>query len=234
MKFTINHDLLAQARIALSTRPNLYWVVGGAGSGKTTICQALSAKFDLQIYDMDAHIYGAYHGRFSQARHPINNAWSSTPNGLAWLLAMTWDEFDNFNRAALPEYLDLLVEDLETVAPKHSLLIDGGIFHPALLTQVLAPRQIVGLTFPEQGSAEIWQQNGDRQAIKEAIYQLQEPEHAWKKFLNFDKRITHTILMECQAHDISLCSRDETNTVAAFAEMVARALGIRSGSNGID
>ena len=227
MKFTINNDLLAQSRDALSTRPNLYWVIGGAGSGKTTICQTLSARFDIPVYDMDTHIYGTYHSRFSRARHPANKAWSTSPNGLAWLLEMSWDEFDNFNRAALPEYLDLLVEDLASVAPNSSLLVDGGLYHPALLAQVLAPHQIVGLTFPEQLSGEIWQKNGARQAMKEAIYHLQEPEKAWQKFLAFDRRITHTILMECQAHNISLCSRNEIDPVAAFSERIAQALGIR-------
>ncbi len=58
MPFIINHDLLTRSRAALFRRDRLYWVVGGAGSGKTTICEALSAKFELPVYDMDAHIYG--------------------------------------------------------------------------------------------------------------------------------------------------------------------------------
>jgi shikimate kinase len=44
---------------------DLYWILGGAGSGKTSICQHLSTQFGLPVYDMDAHIYGTYHSRFS-------------------------------------------------------------------------------------------------------------------------------------------------------------------------
>lgn len=61
MPFILNHDLLTQSRAALGRRDRLYWVVGGAGSSKTTTCRALSAKFELPVHDMDAHIYGAYH-----------------------------------------------------------------------------------------------------------------------------------------------------------------------------
>lgn len=117
MEFVINNDLLAQSRESLFKRDRLYWVVGGAGSGKTTICQALSVRFNVPVYDMDASIYGAYHGRFERERHPVNKAWSSSENGLAWLLDMSWDEFNNFNQAALPEYLDLLAEDIKALDP---------------------------------------------------------------------------------------------------------------------
>src|SRR5512139_217497 len=115
MYFTIDHQLLTQARASLSERKRLYWIVGGAGSGKTSVCQFLSTQFGLLVYDMDAHIYGDYHGRFTEERHPVNWAWSTAENGLAWLLDMSWEEFDGFNQAALPEYLDLLASDLQAI-----------------------------------------------------------------------------------------------------------------------
>lgn len=227
MHFILNNDLLTQARLSLGRRHRLYWVVGGAGAGKTTICRLLSARFDIPIYDMDAHIYGTYHGRFTRERHPANKTWSEARNGLAWLLAMSWDEFDNFNQAALLEYLDLLAEDLASTESDASVLVDGGICNPALLAQVIPARQIVCLSIPERSSAEIWQGTGDRDSMKEAVYQLPEPEEAWRKFLEFDDRITQTILKECQENDIPVCSRGETESVDEISERVARVLGIR-------
>lgn len=226
MRFTVNHHLLTQAQEALSPRKRVYWVVGGAGSGKTTICQFLSARFAIPVYDMDAHIYGTYHSRFRQDRHPVNAAWSTAPDGLAWLLDMSWDEFDSFNRAALPEYLDLLAEDLTASEPNASVLIDGGICNPALVAQVISPRQIVGLAVPTRSSAEIWQEKGERRSMKDMIYQLPKPDEAWQNFLEFDQRITDTILQECHANNITVCSRGERETVAQFAKRVAHVLGI--------
>ena len=66
MKFTVNKTLLAQARESLQQKKKLYWIVGGAGSGKTTICKVLSEQFNIPIYDMDTHIYGSYHSRFTE------------------------------------------------------------------------------------------------------------------------------------------------------------------------
>ncbi len=227
MPFIINNDLLTHSHATLFRRDRLYWIVGGAGSGKTTICEALAAKFELPVYDMDAHIYGAYHGRFTQERHPVNKAWSSARDGLAWLLGMSWDEFDSFNQAALPEYLDLLAEDLEATKPNASILIDGGICNPAILAQAISAPQIVCLATSERSSAEIWNETDERKGMKEAVYQLTKPEDAWRKFLEFDGLITRTILKECQENDIAVCPRGETESVDEFAERVAHVLGIR-------
>ena len=229
MPFIINNDLLTHSHAALFRRDRLYWIVGGAGSGKTTICQVLSAKFKLPVYDMDAHIYGTYHGRFTQERHPVNKAWSSARDGLAWLLDMSWDEFDSFNQAALPEYLDLLAEDLEATKPNACILIDGGICNPALLAHAISTPQIVCLARPEQSSAEIWNESDERKGMKEAVYQLAKPEEAWRKFLEFDDLITRTILKESRENNISVCERGETESVDEFSEKVAHILGIRQG-----
>ena len=228
MPFIINHDLLTQSRTALSKRDRLYWVVGGAGSGKSTICRALSAQFNIPVYDMDANIYETYHGRFTQERHPVNRTWSMAPDGLAWLLDMSWAEFASFSQAALPEYLDLLAEDLDATEPAASILIDGGICNPAIIAQVISPHQVVCLAAPEQTSAKIWQATDERNSMKEVIYQLPKPEEAWRKFLEFDHLITQTILEECQENNISVCSRCETESVDEFSARVAHILGIRS------
>ena len=228
MRFTVDTDLLAAARRVLAARERLYWIVGGAGSGKTTICQNLSARFNLPVYDMDAHIYGVYHSRFTPERHPVNTAWAGAENGLAWLLAMSWDEFDSFNRAALAEYVDLLAEDLAAQPRDASLLVDGGICNPALLAQVIPPRQIAGLAVPGLSSIAIWEGGAERAAMQEMVVQLPAGEDAWRTFLAFDARITATIAAECHAAGIPICTRSAAEPVADVADRVARVLGLQS------
>jgi hypothetical protein len=225
MQFSVNHDLLLQARAHLARRERLYWLVGGAGAGKTRICAELSKQLGLPIYDMDAHIYGLYHGRFT-AHHPVNRAWAAAPNGLAWLLSMTWEEFDQFNQAALPEYLDLLASDLDDPAYARGVLIDGGVCNPALLAQAIPPAQIVCLAAPELSSEQIWQGDGERGEMKTFIDQLPEPEEMWRKFLAFDARITETILQESRASGLPICARSTGETAETVAVRVRRALGI--------
>ena len=89
MQFSIDHSLLTKAHAKLTGYKKLYWILGGSGSGKSTISQALSAQYDIPIYDMDAHIYGSYHERYTDKKHPVNKAWANAENGLAWLLDMS-------------------------------------------------------------------------------------------------------------------------------------------------
>jgi hypothetical protein len=225
MQFEINFDLLTRASAILGQRERLTWLVGGAGAGKTRISSLLAAQLGLPVYDMDAHIYGAYHDRFT-TRHPVNRAWAAAPNGLAWLLGMSWEEFNQFNQAALPEYLDLLAADLDDPAYARGVLIDGGVCNPALLAQAVPPAQIVCLTAPELSSEQIWQADGERGEMKALIDQLPQPEEMWRKFLVFDARITATILQESRASGIPICARSAGETVAAFVARVSQALGI--------
>ena len=224
MKFTINIDLLLQSRESLSGRKNLYWIVGGSGSGKTTICNALSEKLDIPIYDMDAHIYGDYHGRFTEETHPINKAWVNAENSLAWLLNMTWEEFNAFNQAALPEYLHLLSEDMEKRSSNRPILIDGGISNPALLAEAISPQQIICLARPGHTSAEVWTESEERRSMQDFVFQLPEPEKAWHNFLEFDKMITITMSKEAQEKNIVVLPRKEKDSVSKFAKEVAQAL----------
>jgi len=227
MRFQVNRALVKRARDALSPHKRLFWVIGGAGSGKTTTCRVLSASYTMPVYDMDARIYGTYHSRFARERHPVNWEWSTSGNGLAWLLALTWDSFECFNRAALPEYLDLLAEDIGSGDADGGLMVDGGISNPALLAQMVPVGQVVCLARPECAGASVWEGSGERREMKEAILRLAEPEQAWRQFLAFDEKITQAILKECQDSGIPICRRADGTTPGQFAEHVASKLGLR-------
>lgn len=224
--FTIDVTLLQQVQKALNQLKQAYWVVGGAGSGKTTICQALAKTYGLTLYDMDAHIYGTYHGRFSPTRHPVNSQWAAAPNGLAWLLDMSWAQFKSFNQAAVPEYLDLLAEDLAALPPHTPVLIDGGIVHTAVAAQAFPARQMVCLVRPGRSSAEIWSETEERLGMKAMIDQMPNPVTTWQKFLAFDEQITQTIVQESRTANIAICSRAESDSVAELARRVADALDL--------
>lgn len=230
MRFQPNPQLIERARTALGSRNNVYWIVGGAGSGKSTVCRELASRLCLPLYDMDAFIYGAYHPRFDE-RHPVNREWLRAENGLAWLLGLSWEEFDQFNRAALPEYLDLLAEDLNSGDYPGAVLIDGGICTPALLAQAVPSVHMVCLAAAGASSAVVWQADEERLEMKDFILQLPDGAVLWEKFITFDQRITTTILTESSAAGIPVCTRAAGETVAEFARRVQVALRLPDGAD---
>ena len=220
--------MLSQAAQVLSNRNNLFWIVGGAGAGKSTICSILSKRFGIPVYDMDAHIYGVYHKRFTKGRHSTNFKWSNSPNSLEWLLKMSWEEFNSFNQSALVEYLDLFAEDVQANHTQPPLLIDGGICNPGLLSQAFPSNQIVCLSRPHHSSLEIWEENEERRGMKTLIDKLEKPEEAWRTFLEFDTKITQTILDECSASKIMICARGQNESPDEFSDKVAEKLNLEN------
>jgi ABC-type dipeptide/oligopeptide/nickel transport system ATPase component len=225
MRFKINTSLLKEAESFFANRKNIYWLLGGSGAGKSTICQTLAKKFDLPLYDMDAQIYGTYHERFSEMRHPVNTTWSNAENGMAWLLGLDWEAFNNFHQAALPEYLDLLVEDLTSRNPDTLIIIDGGVWHPALLAQALPTEQIVCLA-TEESSRDVWEGNKERHTMKEMFAYFPDPDTSWQKFLEFDKRISTTVENEARQMAVPLLKRTKKESVEKLTARVIQTLGL--------
>ena len=85
--FAVDIELIDRAGEVLSVHPYVYWILGGAGSGKSTICAELSRACTIPVYDMDEHIYGASFSRYRPERHPANTAWAAAEDGMQWLLA---------------------------------------------------------------------------------------------------------------------------------------------------
>jgi adenylate kinase family enzyme len=224
--FAVDIELIDRAGKVLSVHPYVYWVLGGAGSGKSTICAELSGMFSIPVYDMDEHIYGAYFARYRAEQHPANTAWAAARDGMQWLLDMSWDEFDAYNRAAAAEYLDLFSDDLAQMGPEKRVLVDGGLYHPELLSRVMPRERIVSLVAPHLDSTAVWTGTDERLAMKEMIGRLDDPERAWRTFLEFDANMTGTISNQAEAHGSPVVSRSPSDKVSVVAARVAAALGL--------
>ena len=221
-------NLEAITREILATRPRLYFLIGGSCTGKTTLTQAFATQQGLPVIDMDAHIYGDYHARFTAEAHPSNYAWSKAENGLAWLLAKSWPEFDQFNAESNAEYLTLLAEDLLAYDPQKPLLVDGGFSKPGVLAQFVPVAQIICLALPQGVSGRIWDTATERRPMKEMVQQLAYPPDAWDRFLAFDAQISQTMVAESEQQGIRVLTRVESSTVAELVEQIADYWGIAS------
>ncbi len=225
MRFRVNEDLLPRARQVLSGRGKLYWIIGGACAGKSTVCRAISAMSGVRIYDVDAHIFEDYPNRCTAERHPALKAWFSAPHPFAWMLGLSEQEFQEFNWASTAEYLDLIADEVAAIPPGEGMLIDGGISSAAVLARVVPSKQVVCLATSEATSVRTWEESADRAFMKEMVYQLPDPENAWQKFLRFDTLITRSLLDECRANGIRVIGRDENTAADEYARVIAEALG---------
>jgi hypothetical protein len=214
---SLNDTLLAKSRAVLATRPNLFWLIGGSGSGKSTISRALGAQTGIPVYDMDAAVFGRF--RFDPFRHPATTAWFTAANPLHWMLSQPWAEFDALYRAANAETLDLLADDLAG-RPDEPLLIDGGITHPCVLTQVIPAARIICLERDEAQRAAEWHTSPTRTPMRDEILALPDGAALWRRFLEYDRQMTETIGRESRACGIQILRWGEGDTVEQVGERV--------------
>ena len=213
--------LLEEARVTLIDRKHLRWFIGGSGSGKSTISRAIGAQRGIAVYDMDEAVFGRF--RFDPARHPATTAWFTAANPLHWMLSQPWPEFDALYRTANGEYLDLLAEDLAG-RPDEPLLIDGGITHPTVLTQVIPAARVICLERDEAQRAGEWDTAPGRTPMRDEILALPDGAALWRRFQEYDRRMTATLGRESRECGIQIVRWEESDTVEQVSERVLRLL----------
>lgn len=230
--FAVNQALLNKARAILSQHPQIYWIIGGSCTGKSTVARAICRTGNATLYDMDEQAFGHYMSRYRMERHPASKTWFSAENPLAWSLSLSWETFDALYKTANSEYLDLMADDLARSEREYPLLVDGGITHPSILAQAIPPENIVCIEMPETERVRIWETSQERAEMREWIHQLPDPDRMWRKFLLFDKNITHTIGLESRENHIRRSFRDGECSINELAGEVAKGFGLGEASKG--
>lgn len=219
-----NQQFIDKARTRLQGRPSIYWLIGSSCSGKSTIARALAEQTGIAVYDMDERVFGGY--RFQPHRHPATTAWFTADNPLAFMLSLSWEEFDSLYRAANAEYLDLLADDL-AINDGQSYIIDGGMTHPLLLAQALPASQIVCLAAPDELRSRIWETAADRAPMRDSVLALPDGPAMWRKFLWFDEMMAATLTRDSLVGGIKVVERTRLATPAETTAMVLDQFGIK-------
>jgi hypothetical protein len=224
--FEVDRALVREAAVRLAAARGLRWVIGGACSGKSTVCQAISRRTGVPVYDMDEHVYGRYMGRYTASRHPASTAWFKRGDGLGWVLSLSWEVFDGLNRATNGEFLDLVAEDVSERYGDRPLLVDGGITHPSVLAAAVDPSRIVCLAVDDAESRRIWEEDESRAGMRGAVERLPGVGDGWATFLTFNERMSATIEREAREEGIIVLARARGASVEESSRAVMRAWGL--------
>jgi hypothetical protein len=224
--FEVDRALVREAAQTLAAARGLRWVIGGACSGKSSVCQTISRWTGVPVFDMDEHIYGPYLSRYSSSRHPASSAWFRRRDGLAWVLSLPWETFDDLNRATNAEFLDLVARDVAERYGDRPVLVDGGITHPSVLAAAVDPARIACLAVDDAESRRIWEKDEARLGMRRAVERLPGGAERWATFLTFNERMSATIEREAREQGVAVFARTAGVSVEELSEAVMGALGI--------
>ena len=229
--FEVDRALIRDAAVSLAAARGLRWVIGGACTGKSSVCQTISRWTGVPVYDMDEHVYGHYLSRYSPSRHPASSAWFKRRDGLAWVLSLPWETFDDLNRATNAEFLDLAARDVAERYGDRPVLVDGGITHPSVLAAVVDPARIACLAVDDAESRRIWEEDEARSGMRGAVERLPEGGDRWATFLTFNERMSATIEREAREQGVAVFARTPDVSVEELSGAVMGALGLERGDD---
>jgi hypothetical protein len=224
--FPADRSLAEAARVALRDGTGLRFVVGAAGTGKTTVCAAIGERYRIDVLDMDARIYGAWHGRFDPVRHPASHAWAAAADPLAWQLALAPDAYLGFQAASTVEALDLLAAELCHGDPGRTVLVDGGFGSVAALASIVPADRIACLALPDAEQARVWTATEERRAFLDMVAGVAAVTDPAGRFLELDDHLARAMAREAIAAGVPVLDRRPGDGIGPFAERVARALGL--------
>jgi hypothetical protein len=222
----VDEALLAEARQVLADHAALRFVLGGAGTGKSTVCAELADQYGIEVFDMDAHLYGSWHGRFDPARHPANHAWSTAADPLAWQVAQEAPGFLAFHEAATAEALDLFADLLGGAGPPRPLLVDGGFGSVAIVARAVPASAVVCLALPPDLAATVWTGDEDRRAFLDLVAGIADVEDPVGRFLALDSAMSDRMTADARAAGVHVIERPRGEPVGVTAARVAEALGL--------
>jgi len=224
--FEVDRALVLEAAQRLESARGLRWVIGGACSGKSSVCRTVSRWTGVPVYDMDEQVYGRFLSRYSSSRHPASTAWLKRSDGLAWVLSLPWEAFDALNRATNAEFLDLMSRDLSERFGDRSVLVDGGITHPSVLAAAVDRSRIACLTAAPSESRRIWEEDEARAEMRRAVERLPGDADRWATFLAFDARMSATIDREAREQGVAVVERTDGVSVEELSRTVMRRLDL--------
>ena len=139
------------------------------------------------------------------------------------MLSQPWPAFDALYAAANAETLDLLADDLAG-RPDAPLLIDGGITHPSVLTQVIPAARLLCLERDEAQRAGEWHTSPSRTPMRDEILALPDGAALWQRFQEYDRQMTATLSRESRMCGIQILRWGANDTVEQVVEQVLRLL----------
>jgi hypothetical protein len=224
--FAVDDALVQAARRVLGPMDRLWFLLGGSGAGKTTVGSALAARYDLELLDMDARMYGSWHEQFDPVRHPASSAWARSPDPLAFLVRMEPGEFLAFHAASTAEALDLLAAELDGADPGHPTLVDGGFGSLGVVARVVPVSRLACLSLPPALRAGAWTDTPDRRGFLDVVAGVPGIDDPVGRFLALDVRLALAMDEDAGAAGVRVLERQPGLGVDALADAIAAHLGI--------
>lgn len=166
---------------------HVLWMGGGTCTGKTSITERLSAKYDLRLYHCD-DLFEEHKSRAKPGKHPaFHNAMFTSYEKMDW--ERFWmrpvETLLEEQMAIYAEELEMIVSDLLDMPRSKPIIAEGSALLPDCVKEVLATPSSAIWSIPEETfHRAMYQQRGAW--VQQILNQCSDPQQAFDNWMQRD------------------------------------------------
>lgn len=196
---------------------NAYILGGSPCSGKSTLAEMLSARFNLQYYKVDDH-EREHVKRSHPDKHPTIYKvlkMSSNENFMRPVAEQVQEEFEFYR-----ERFGMILEDLAAYDPGKPIILEGAAYLPELMAEIeMEPKRVLYLVPTKEFQVEHYRK---RSWIKYLLNACDDPETAFSNWMKRDHLFGVKILRQAKAFGFKSILVDGGISIVAQFEQIAR------------
>lgn len=207
---------------------HILWLGGGTCTGKTSIAERLSNKYDLHVYHCD-DLFEEHRNRAQPSKHPAfyNAMFTSYKE-------MDWERFwmrpvETLLEEELAIYADefeMIVSDLLDMSRSKPILVEGSALLPRCVKGVLTtPSSAIWLIPEETFHRRMYQQRGPW--VQRILRQCADPQQAFDNWMARDIAFAELMMSQAARFGLKTLTIDGSRSVQENARRVEAHFGER-------
>jgi 2-phosphoglycerate kinase len=195
----------------------IYWLGGSTCAGKTTISNAISAKYGFTVYHCDDYL-GKHIEKSNEQEHPNLNKITE----VSWndILNMSVEEYLNWITGLFSEEFGMILEDLEQLPDDKPILVEGINLLPKLIKdEVVNIDHAVWLVAED---AFYKKHQMERKELFERIKECSNQEQALQNYMNDDFAFGKYILNDAEKFDLKVIEIVNESDIKKNIELISR------------
>lgn len=198
------------------------YILGGSPcSGKSTIAEKLTSRFQFQYYKVD-DFEQDHMSRCRPDRHPVMFRYSKMSWDEIWSrppLVQVQEEFEFYR-----ERFEMIIEDLLKVEPGTPIILEGAAYLPELLSKYsVNPNRLIYLVPTKAFQIHHYSQ---RPWIKHILKECRDPEQAFENWMERDHLFGQEIFRQAKTYGFKALLVDGRINVDDQFNFVARHFGL--------
>ena len=198
--------------------PDVYWIGGGSGAGKSTIARRLAARHGLRVYATD-DVMRDHAARTTPEDSPLLHAFMAMDMDERWATRSPDTMLDTFHWFR-GEGFGLIAEDLRRLPPGPAVVAEGFRLLPHLVRPLLATAHHGVWLLPTPGFRRAAFES--RGSTWEIAGRTGDPGRALANLLERDRMFTDRLRVETRRLGLTVIEVDTTTTEARLVAQVER------------